>query len=116
MTKADTLSRMVELQTGLDDNKDITILQDSLFVQSQDQDHIEEDLFTCIRFRQGNLNEGVRRKLETQEAKWMEDNGIIYWQGRIYIPKDACLREELIHSHHDPPTAGHPGRYKTPSD
>ena len=80
MTKADTLSRMAELQTGLDDNKDITILQDSLFVQSQEQDHTEEDLLTCIQSRQGNLDEGMTRKLEAHEASWVEDNGIIYWQ------------------------------------
>ena len=51
MTKADTLSQMAELQMGLDDNRDITILQDSLFVQSQEQDHTEEDLIMHIQAR-----------------------------------------------------------------
>ena len=112
MTKADTLSRMAELQTGLDDNKDITIFQDSLFVQSQEQGHVGEDLITRIRAGKGNLDEGVTRKLGNNEPGWIQEDGVIYWQGRIYIPKDSRLREEIIRNHHDPPTSVHPGRYK----
>lgn len=108
MTKADTLSRMAELQTGLDDNKDVTVLQDSLFVQSQEQEHVEEGLMACIRAGKGNLDEGVAKKLRDQEPGWIEEDGVIYWQGGIYIPKDSKLRGEIIQDHHDPPTSGHP--------
>jgi hypothetical protein len=33
--------------------------------------------------------------------------------GRVYVPKDAQLRHDLLHAHHDSPVAGHPGRWKT---
>lgn len=41
------------------------------------------------------------------------EDGIITFQGRIYVPKDAKLKEDIIRAHHDSYTGGHPGRYKT---
>src|SRR5260221_4873863 len=35
----------------------------------------------------------------------------LWFEGRIYIPKPLCL--QLIHNHHDHPTAGHFGHCKT---
>ena len=31
----------------------------------------------------------------------------------MYVPKDHKLRIEIIKLHHDTPTAGHPGQWKT---
>ena len=44
---------------------------------------------------------------------WRESDQIITFQDRIYIPKDDALRGEVIRAHHDHPSAGHPGHYKT---
>ena len=44
---------------------------------------------------------------------WTSRDGMIAWKDRIYVPKDAPLREEIIRLHHDSTLAGHPGRYKT---
>ena len=51
----------------------------------------------------GNLDKGAKRKLDANEAGWEGDNRLIYWQGRIYIAKDAGLGEKLNCSHHDLP-------------
>ncbi len=41
------------------------------------------------------------------------DNGLIYYDHRIYIPQDHALRGEIIAGSHDHITAGHPGIEKT---
>jgi Integrase zinc binding domain len=48
------------------------------------------------------------------EKSWQEhEDGVVTWQERICIPKNKCLREDIIREHHDSVAAGHPGRYKT---
>ncbi len=41
------------------------------------------------------------------------DNGLIFYDHRIYIPQDHALRGEIITMSHDHITAGHPGIEKT---
>ncbi len=41
------------------------------------------------------------------------DNGLIFYDHRIYIPQDHALRGEIIAISHDHITAGHPGIEKT---
>ncbi len=41
------------------------------------------------------------------------DNGLIYYDHRIYIPQDHALRGEIIAASHDHIMAGHPGIEKT---
>jgi len=45
--------------------------------------------------------------------EWTEEDGIIRWKHRIYVPVDPKLRETIIRNNHDSPLAGHPGRFKT---
>ena len=46
-------------------------------------------------------------------SNWHYDAGILTYQGHIYVPVDADLRCSVIARHHDHPTAGHPGVFKT---
>src|SRR5258708_21791468 len=32
--------------------------------------------------------------------------------GRIYVPDDKTLRDEILHDHHYPPDIGHPGQHQ----
>ena len=41
------------------------------------------------------------------------DEGLTLREGRIYVPKDRRLREDIIRAHHDSCVGGHPGQYKT---
>ncbi len=41
------------------------------------------------------------------------DDGLIYYDHRIYIPQDHALRGEIIAASHDHITVGHPGIEKT---
>ena len=48
-----------------------------------------------------------------RDEEWREVNGIIYKEGKIYIPKDEKLRVEIIWLHYDMPVGGHRGQWKT---
>src|SRR3979490_909878 len=72
-----------------------------------------EEEYMMKRIRKAKNVEGkVRERVESGEKDWKEEEGIITWEGRIYVPKDKKL-QQIIHLHHDTPTAGHPGRVKT---
>src|ERR1700692_251331 len=43
----------------------------------------------------------------------VDSNNVVTWQGRVYVPKERKLREEIIQFHHDSYMGGNPGRYKT---
>ena len=48
-----------------------------------------------------------------QENKWQMEGGLVFKEGKVYVPKDEELRAEIIYMHHDVPAAGHRGRWKT---
>ncbi|CUA67699.1 Transposon Tf2-7 polyprotein [Rhizoctonia solani] len=39
--------------------------------------------------------------------------GILFYQGRIFVPDDKDIKRDLIALFHDAPTAGHPGQQQT---
>jgi hypothetical protein len=45
--------------------------------------------------------------------EWSRDGDLTLHRGRICVPRDPALRHDLVRLHHDTPTAGHPGRWKT---
>ena len=51
------------------------------------------------------------KRLRSEE--WSEEQGLILFRGKVYVPKDVQLRREVVKMHHDTPIAGHPGRWKT---
>src|SRR3979490_302888 len=112
--KADLLSRHNDHKQGVEeDNTGVTVLKQEFFRAMRGEIRgEEEDLMK--RIRKAQKKEGkVRERVKSGEKDWKEEEGIITWEGRIYVPKDKKLREEIIHLHHDTPTAGHPGRFKT---
>jgi hypothetical protein len=46
-------------------------------------------------------------------TKWSESNGLLMFQGKIYVPKDRDLRRCIVKQHHDTHIAGHAGCFKT---
>jgi len=44
-----------------------------------------------------------------RDEEWREVDGIMYKEGKVYVPKDEKLRAEIIRLHHDTPVAGHGG-------
>ena len=56
----------------------------------------------------------MEQTLAKKEKDWQKDeDGVITWKQRVYVPRNKRLREDIIREHHDSITGGHPGRYKT---
>jgi len=47
-----------------------------------------------------------------RDEEWREVDGIMYKEGKVYIPKDNILRAEIIRLHHDTPVGRHGGQWK----
>jgi len=110
--RADLLSRRSDHQAGENDNEDIVVLKPEMFRQVELKT-VDEDFLTRARRRHANRDAVVTKMLVLKDKDWSESEGLVTWKGRIYIPIDRKLREDIIREHHDSTLAGHPGRYKT---
>jgi len=48
-----------------------------------------------------------------RDEEWREVDGVMYKEGKVYVPKDENLWAEIIRLHHDTPIGGHGGQWKT---
>ncbi|GJF00540.1 hypothetical protein PsYK624_168330 [Phanerochaete sordida] len=112
--KPDLLSRRADHNRGEHDNENIVLLKPQWFCTHEFTVDLDDDILRRIKRSRGNKDRVVAKALEKQEAGWEEqEDGIITWKDRIYVPKDRPLREKIIRLNHDSIVAGHPGRYKT---
>ena len=54
---------------------------------------------------------GPSGNLRGQE--WTEENGLVLYRGKVYVPLDSQLRHDIVKAHHDTRITGHPGRWRT---
>ena len=47
-----------------------------------------------------------------RDKEWREIDGIMYKEGKVYVPKDEKLRAEIIRLYHDTSVGGHRGNGK----
>jgi hypothetical protein len=111
--KPDALSRRADHGRGESDNRDRTLLRPEWFrAVAVETTLLGDELLERVR-KSKKLERGVIQSRKTFAEEWREQDGLLLWKNRIYVPNDRRLREEIIHSHHDSPSAGHPGRFKT---
>jgi hypothetical protein len=53
------------------------------------------------------------RQLLNGLFEWEEQDGLIYYKGKLYIPNNKELCGNIVKSCHDSPAAGHPGKHST---
>jgi hypothetical protein len=119
---ADTLSRRPDLCPEDDDNKDVIMLPEHLFVNLIDQElqhqiadskQLDYDAAEAIK---GLLEKGpteLRHDLNDWKIEEFEGKNILFYKGKNYIPKDDALRRGILQRYHDHETAGHPGELQT---
>jgi hypothetical protein len=59
-----------------------------------------------------NLAEG-KTPIKSSLLDWIESDGVIRYQGKVYVPEDNNLQVSIIKLYHDTPHTGHPGCFKT---
>jgi len=76
------------------------------------------DLLEEIRKSKVKDNEVVKAMEEMKQAgvkmlrdkEWREVDGVMYKEGKVYVPRDNKLRAEIIRLHHDMLIKGHKGQ------
>jgi len=48
-----------------------------------------------------------------RDKEWRDIDGVMYKEGKVYIPKNEMLRAEIIRLYHDTPVRGHGRQWKT---
>ena len=48
-----------------------------------------------------------------RSAEWSEDEGLLWFRGKIYVPRNLDLWRQVVLLCHDTKVAGHPGCWKT---
>ena len=115
----DALSRRPDLLPPSDsDNVDVILLPPSLFVRVIDSalssriassSTSDPLVLQALQSMDGSIPPAFRSRL----LDWQHVDGVLTYQGRVYVPPDNDLRRTILSRCHDHPTAGHPGFLKT---
>src|SRR5277367_1375022 len=114
--KADLLSRRTDFERGENDNENVVLLKPEWFLCSQEFifEASDSTFIQRIRGKKDKVDFVVRKAILKKDPEYIQhEDGTITMKNRVYVPKDAKLREDIIREHHDSCSAGHPGRYKT---
>jgi hypothetical protein len=113
----DALSRRPDYVAADTDNTDVVLLPPNLFVSAVDiaiadslrlPNPLDDPIISLAADAlAGKVSPPPRSCL----ADWRYEGDILYFKNRAYVPPNA--RPSLLYLHHDHPTAGHPGRFKT---
>jgi hypothetical protein len=122
---ADALSRLPgSYVPDSKDNWQVVMLKPELFlslaaVTLQSLDAFETDLCAGSQCKAEvvdalkKLRRNGPRKLANGGLEWEELDGLVYFQGCLYIPCNAKLCQEAVARCHDAMPAGHPGQNGT---
>ena len=127
MGKPDALSRRADHRTGVDDNSNIVLLPPSRFAVraleglefAGPEQKILQDI--CQGAKSPEEEPVAKAVQELQKsstcslrsAEWSQNDGLLFYRGRIYVPPTSDLRRCIVSLCHDTKVAGHPGRFKT---
>ena len=123
MGKADSLSRRPDWEVGVErDNEDETLIKPEWLKvrRTRTVEIIVDgvDLLGEVRKSRVKDDEVVKAVEEMKrtgvkmlrDKEWREVDGIMYKEGKVYMPKDERLRAEIIRLHHNIPVRGHGGQ------
>jgi len=128
MGKPDTLLRRADHGNGASNNEDIVLLRPEFLavraLEGVELTGVEQKILSNIRKgnRNGDQEEPIakaarelRRSANStvHSAEWLNIDGLLQFQGKIYVPQSPDLRRQIIALCHDTHIAGHPGYWKT---
>ena len=118
-TKADILSRKDQVNTR-EDNKDVQLLKDKLWqrkttaevaIMKENKTREESKILKEIRRNTTRENEVVQA-LERRDGLTWEEDRVVYMEGRIYVPNNRKIKEEILKENHESVDVGHPGQHR----
>jgi hypothetical protein len=130
-SKADILSRLPWYKENMPEQKDVQILKDTAFFKKltmlEDKQfsgggakpisvknitisphHLLERIRTCK-----SREHVVTQRMKDKPHLFNEQGGLLYAEGKLYIPPNPKLRQDIMRDMHDAPVAGHPGVFRT---
>src|SRR6266481_6050554 len=118
MGRPDALLRQADHPRGVEDNADCTLLTPEVFeLRATEAVMLEgEEAAFMEQIRQSDqYDDPVVKALKALDAgelcsnEWTCAEGVVLYQGRVYIPDDPRLRHDLVHAHHTAAVTRHPG-------
>ena len=114
--KADILSRKDQVNTK-EDNKDVQLLKDKLWQQRtmaeviiMKENKTREESKTLKEIRRNATREKeVVQALKRNDSLTWEEDRVVYMEGRVYVPNNKKIKEEILKENHDLVDVGHPG-------
>ena len=114
--KVDILSQKDQVNTK-EDNKDVQLQKDEMWTRKTTtkvtmlgQKVLTEEGNIIKKIQKNNTREKeVVQALEKNDGLTWEEDGVAYMEGRIYVPNNKELREEILREHHNPANIGHLG-------
>jgi len=126
MGKADSLNRRPDWEVSVERDNEDEILVKPEWLKVRRAEMVEiivdgVDLLEEVRKSKVKDDEVVKAVEGMKRAgvkmlrneEWREVDGIMYKEGKVYVPKDEKLRAEIIQLHHDTPVRGYGGQWKT---
>jgi len=107
-TKVDILSRKDQVSTK-EDNKDIQLLKEKLWTRRMTAEIMmmerkttvdKNDIIKKIKRNNTRKKEVVQALKKEDGLTWKEDR-VVYMEGRIYIPNNKKIREEILKENHN---------------
>jgi len=118
-TKADILSQKDQVNIK-EDNKDVQLLKDEMWTRKTTaritilgRKVVLEEGDILKRIRKNNTREKeIVQALQKEDGLAWEEDEVAYMEGRIYVPNNKDIKEEIMKEHHDPADVGHPGQHR----
>ena len=95
-----------------DDDKNIKMLKDKLWIRRISteakiamfrENQIVEETILLEEIQKNNMKEQeVQKELEKDDSQAWKDNRVIYIKGKIYIPNNQKIQEQILQDNHEP--------------
>ena len=115
----DILLRKDQVDTK-EDNKDVQLLNDEMWTRKStskikvfDERRRVDKSDIIKKIRKNNTREKeVIQVIEREDGLAWEEDEVVYMEGRIYVPNNKDLKEEIMREHHDPADVRHLGQHR----
>ena len=71
----------------------------------------ETDIIKRIK-KNGTREKEVLQALQKKDGSAWEEDKMAYMEGRIYVPNNKDIKEEILKEHYDPADVEHPGQHR----